>query len=163
MGEIWKDIPGYEGNYQVSNQGRVRNSRSQKVLKPKMLRAGYYQYTLSLQGRSFHRLAHRLVAQAFIPNPESKPQINHKNGQKTDNRVENIEWCTGRENQLHRYKILGHNGGPARPVVCTTTGEIFPSAKAAADALGLTRSAVSQVCGGHRNQTNKLKFKFKGD
>ena len=163
MTEIWNDIPGYEGYYQVSNQGRVRNSRNQKMLKPQTKNGGYIQFTLSVRNRCHYHSAHRLVAQAFIPNPEGKPQINHKNGDKSDNQVENLEWCTSSENQRHRYQVLGHIGGPAKPVICINTGETFPSATAAADALGLTRSAVSQVCRGRRNQTNKLKFKFKGD
>ena len=161
--ESWKDIPGYEGYYQVSSQGNVRNSRNQRILKPRPNFGGYMQFTLSVNNRCHYELAHRLVAQAFIPNLENKTQINHKNGNKIDNRIENLEWCTPSENQHHRYDVLLKKQTSNRPVVCTTTGETYPSARAAAKALSLHHTAISMCCHGVRTHTKNLYFKFKGD
>lgn len=165
MTEIWKDIPGYEGYYQVSNRGRVRNSKSGRIKRPGIQGTGYYQTMLSMQAVRTHPLVHRLVAETFIPNPENKPQINHKNGDKTDNRVENLEWCTMSENLYHRHRVLGQPGGRSKAVVCLTTGESYPSAKAAAKALGVDQHSVLRICWGEQTATRtpKLKFKFKGD
>lgn len=165
MKEIWIDIPGYEGLYQVSNQGRVRNSKRNRLLAPHKVGAGYLQTTLSIRATRSYPLVHRLVAQAFIANPENKPHINHKNGDKTDNRVENLEWCTMSENLYHRHRILGQPGGRCKAVTCISTGETYPSAKATASALGVSKQTVLRICWGHQKATRKLKlkFKFKGD
>lgn len=90
--EVWKDIPHYEGLYQVSNYGRIWSVRSQKVLSPSKAPNGYLR--LNLYAPNHKRKTesvHRLVALSFIPNPEEKPQVNHKNQNKEDNRVENLE------------------------------------------------------------------------
>lgn len=163
MVEHWKDVPGYDGRYQVSNQGRVKNTKSGRVLKIHTQGRGYAQTMLSIKGTRSYPLVHRLVAQAFIPNPQNKPHINHIDGNKSHNCVCNLEWCTMRENLLHRHRVLGQPGGRCKPVLCIDTGQIFPSAKAAAEALGLHRSGVSQVCEGKQKTTKKLKFKFMED
>lgn len=104
--EIWKDIEGYnnlyKGLYQVSNMGRVRRM---KILKPHFNSSGYYIVSLVNNKKAKTCRIHRLVARAFIPNPENKPEVNHISGMKTDNTVDNLEWCTGKENSLHAVNI----------------------------------------------------------
>lgn len=113
--EVWKPIPGYEGLYEVSNYGNVKSiprviKRSdgknytikvEKILKFQVDEDGYYRYELNNAGHVFKTFSHRLVALAFIPNPLNKPFVNHINGIKNDNRVENLEWCTDKENKKH--------------------------------------------------------------
>lgn len=95
--EIWKDAPGFPG-YQVSNAGRVRSFY--RVLAPDSVK-GYYRVRLYRNGRVYRIFIHRLVAMAFVPNPDGLPQINHKNEIKIDNRAENLEWCTAKYNNAY--------------------------------------------------------------
>lgn len=118
MEEIWKDIPNYEGIYQISNVGRVkrleRKSRNghcnvtykELIFKNQLNKDGYVELSFRKNLLQKHVLVHRLVAISFIPNPENKKTVNHKNGIKTDNRVENLEWATQKENTQHAYVVL---------------------------------------------------------
>jgi hypothetical protein len=114
--EIWKDVLGYEEIYQVSNLGNVKSLqrlirlgyrpriKKETILKNSIEFYGYYVVNLCKNLKHKKTKVHRIVAEAFIPNPENKPQINHKNGIKTDNCVENLEWCTNQENAIHANK-----------------------------------------------------------
>ena len=101
MQEIWKDIPGYEGKYQISNLGNVmslhfkRSPTNKRLLKP-MSDNGYGYLKVMLRDNGSYKMKsiHRLVAEAFIPNPEEKPNVNHIDSNPKNNRVDNLEWCT---------------------------------------------------------------------
>ena len=118
--EIWKDVVGYENIYQISNLGRVKalerpvnnraGKRFEKILKYRISERGYCITVLSKEAKSKKCFIHRLIAQAFIPNPENKLEINHINGIRHDNRIENLEWCTRKENMVHAFST-GLNRG----------------------------------------------------
>lgn len=117
MEEMWKDIEGYEGFYQVSNLGNVRsldryvknrmsnkNIKRGKILKSCINKHGYLAVHLIKETKGQTKTVHRLVANAFIPNPENKPEVNHIDGNKQNNILENLEWVTSSENTLHAIK-----------------------------------------------------------
>lgn len=111
MEEIWKNIKGFENLYQVSDSGRVKslgnksNHKKDIIMKQTLNYKGYLQLCLRKNNKGYHFMVHRLVAQAFIPNPDDLPQVNHKDGNKQNNKVENLEWCTNSYNQLHANKM----------------------------------------------------------
>ena len=109
--EIWKFIEGANNKYLVSTQGSVKSFINDKVngkILSNVLTQKYARVCININNQGNKRyFVHRLVAMAFIPNPENKPQINHINGKHSDNRVENLEWCTCKENLIHSYTELG--------------------------------------------------------
>jgi len=132
--EVWKDIKGYVGYYQVSNLGRILSLQRkystikfcvESILKLRKDKYGYLRCNLCRKSKRTYKCTHRLVAEAFIPNSDNKLQVNHKNGIKTDNRVENLEWCTAKENVYHRDNVLGkHNRGENHNLAKLTVADV---------------------------------------
>lgn len=124
MEELWKDIQGYEGKYQVSNLGNVKSllkDRNGKIMKPRANKRGYYQVYLYSDSKTRKMyLVHRLVAQTFIENPENLPLVNHKDENKSNNCVSNLEWCSyeynnnyGTRNERSMFTRIVNNGKTA--------------------------------------------------
>lgn len=157
--EEWRDIKGYGGRYQVSNLGRVKSLARKKgwcIARERMLtlwehRKGYLVADLADgNGCRKHKVVHRLVAEAFIPNPDSKPQINHKNGNKQDNRALNLEWMSNHENHVHKVYSLGVNSvRPTKKILCVEENRVFNSVHNAAREIGKP-SAFSQIAAAAR-------------
>lgn len=107
MLEIWRQIKEYP-RYSVSNLGRVKNNNTDKVLKGYTDFKGYQRVCIHCRGERIRKdlKVHRLVAEAFVPNPDNKPQVNHIDGNKQNNAASNLEFCTNQENQLHAYRVL---------------------------------------------------------
>ena len=156
--EEWKDIKGYGGAYQASSYGRIRSFKynSSRILKPQSHYKGYLFVTLHKNGISKKYKVHRLVAQAFIPNPNNYPQVNHKDENKQNNNVENLEWCTNEYNR--NYGTRNERAAKAlnRKVICITTGEIFNSMREARERFNIkSMSSISECCNGKRKSAGK--------
>ena len=161
-----KDLPDYEG-YAVSELGQVYSHKTNQFLKPSFNLKGYPQVCLTLDGRRKKKTVkiHRLVAEMFIPNPNQLPQVNHIDGDKTNNRVENLEWCDNSYNQIHAHRVLGRKGsgggGGKIPVICVDTGEEYPSLSEAARKTGAKPQNIYRVCKEKAERTAGLKWKYK--
>jgi len=150
--EIWKDVVGHEGHYLVSSVGRIYSIKSRKYLTlRKHNQSDYKTIMLCMESKPVLHLVHRLVAISFIPNPGNKPQVNHINGVKTDNRIQNLEWATSGENIRHAYETglrdrrLGRKSYVKKEVFhVAQDGSIktWESMTAAAKEIGVTPGAV---------------------
>ena len=156
--EIWKDIEGYEGMYQVSNMGRVRsvertawNGKGYRTVAERILKAGnsglgYLVVTLCKEGENKNHLIHRLVAKAFLPNADNLPEVNHKDENKENNKAENLEWVTCSENINHGTRNKRMAEKLSKPIfgIDKVTGLIveFPSAQEAERQLGIAHNNI---------------------
>ena len=158
-GEIWKDIKGYEGLYQVSNLGRVKSFQNHRVFirKQSHNKKGYLVLVLSKNNKNIQCRVHRLVAEAFLPNPNNYPCINHKDESRTNNTVDNLEWCTVQYNNYYGTRIDKIRKVIAKPVLLTDldTGIslITLSARESSHMLGVSKHSVSSVA--NPNTKNK--------
>lgn len=160
--EVWKDIQGYEGLYQVSNLGNVRSldyggTRRVKILKLDTQKNGYKQVKLYKNGKCKNHRIHRLVSIHFIDNPKNLPKVNHKNENKADNRVENLEWCDSKYNNNFGTRTKRIAKAISKKVICITTGEIFDSIKEASRQTGANQSHIVECCRGKRKSAGKDK------
>lgn len=168
MKEIFKNIEGYEG-YQVSNLGNVKSLKfgKEKILKQSKCTGGYLQVRLKKEGKYKSYLSHRLVAKTFIPNPNNYPQINHKDEDKTNNSVINLEWCTNKQNcnyGKHKNNISNSLSGKQRKSIkCVENDKIYKTLTEAALAMGgciNTSRFISECCRGLRKTYKSFHWEY---
>lgn len=183
--EVWKDVVGFE-NYKISNQGRIKNTvfnnrhcsfQRERILKPSKNGRGYFFVYVSNNGKTKMKTIHRLVAETFLPNFENLPCVNHIDGNKENNTLENLEWCTFSHNIMHSYK-LGlqkpsekqkkaiaewdriHHKKPIYQL--TMSGEVIKywgSLKEASEALNISMGAISQCVNNRSKSAGGYKWK----
>ena len=160
--EVWRDIEGFEGLYQVSDQGRVKSFKwnKERFLKPSMDKDGYLLVTLCAGGKPKTLKVHRLVCEAFHENPDNKPQVNHINEDKVDNRACNLEWCTCKQNVNHGSR----NERVSKPVGQYSLDgkliKLWPSTMEAERQAGFNHGNISQVANGKYKQAYGCIWKY---
>ena len=174
MNEIWKPVAGYEGLYEVSNMGEVRNAKTLHILSPQKRNHGYL--CVSLYGKGGHKTRgcrtlsiHRIVAEAFSENPQGYLEVNHIDEDKTNNRADNLEWCDRRYNSNYgtrgsRISRANTNGKKSKPVSqFSTNGELiatYPSFHEAERVTGIGTSSISWAVRNGSGYTNGYIWKY---
>ena len=157
MKEIYKDIQGYGGKYQISNLGNVYSLITNKILKPRLTLDGYYQVDLCKNGVKKHLYIHRLVAQSFLDNPNNFPIINHKDENPMNNIYSNLEWCDKKYNNNYGKCKDKHAKTVSKPINQYDLQDNFikqwNSMKEASETLKLSRGNICMCCEGIRNKT----------
>lgn len=190
MREIWKDVVGYEGYYQVSNLSRVMRIAGYvkyrgdkrwcngRILTPQDNGMGYYRVKLTVDNKPKAIMLHRIIAMAFIENPKNYPCVNHKDGNKKNNNISNLEWCTQKYNILHaratglvdleklrkatsatgKKTVKNICGWNSRKVINKRNGVIYPSVVASAKDYGINRRYLHDVLSGKGKNETTLEF-----
>lgn len=168
MEEEWRDIKGYEGLYQVSNTGKLRSlnyrkTGREKLLKPQTDKNGYLFVGIRKNGKRKFKKIHRLVAETFIPNPNNYPCVNHKSEIKTQNNVENLEWCDHKYNTNYGTRNIRSKISQSKTVVAYKNGvEVLRfSSTAEAQRNGYNSGNISCCCRGIYKQYKGYKWQYK--
>lgn len=169
MAETWKDVAGYEGLYQVSDQGNVRSKRrrgsSGGIMKPKLKNDGYLQVALYRERKQQGLLVHRLVAEAFISNPLNLLQVNHKDEDKTNNAANNLEWCTAKYNSNYGTCQARKAAKCSKAVLQYDKEGNFvrewPSTHEVERQTGFAQSHISKCCRGELKSVYGFIWKYK--
>lgn len=172
MEREWRKVDGFP-NYSVSNDGLVRNDKSNKLKELQINTTGYYKTDLYSGGNRSTQRIHRLVANAFIDNPDNKPDVNHIDGNKLNDNVENLEWVTKSENMIHAYNtglvphhssygMLGkknpNGGSKGKPVRVIETNEEYKNIAECSRSLGISDRRICDVLTGHMESCNGYHF-----
>jgi hypothetical protein len=162
--ELWKDVVGYEGLYQVSSKGRIYSCISEKFMKLSMHPKGYIMCGLTKDGKQITHKVHRLVAKAFIPNPNNYPQVNHKDENKNNNSMENLEWCTDDYNRHYGKTVERTAKAHQKQIDQYSIEGVFiktwEGINVAADTLNLSRPHITDCCKGRLNHTGGYVWKY---
>ena len=165
--EIWCPIKDYEGLYEVSDQGRVRSLKfgKERVLNPVRDDGGYLLVNIWKNGEKKMCKVHRLVSQAFIPNPDNLPEVNHKDEDKTNNKVSNLEWCDRKYNQNYGTRTKRQAEKLSKPILqYTKSGEFVKEWKSMNDVqrnLGYSKGNISSCCTGRLKSAYNFIWKYK--
>lgn len=164
---IWKHIKWFEDYYLISDIGQVWSIRRKRVLKPKIDRYGYEVVVLSVDGRSYYRTVHRLVAQAFVPNPYNLPTVNHINEVKTDNRAVNLEWASVVDNDNHgtRNKRMADTKCrlPVEQILSNGTTVRYKGVKDASLKTGINRCCIALCCKNIRKTAGGYAWRYSNE
>lgn len=150
-----KDVQNYEGLYAVTSCGKVYSHKRKKFLKPREV-GGYLQVSLYKGGEREFYLIHRLVAEAYLPNPNNLPCVNHKDENKENNALQNLEWCTYEYNNNYGSR----NQKISKPVFCVELNKTFDGARIAARELGLDQSHITKCCKGKQKTTGGYHWRY---
>ena len=165
--EIWHDIEGYEGLYQISNKGRVKSLKcgKERTLRPGIKSSGYLKVVLCKNGMVKQFQLHRLVANAFIPNLDNKPQVNHLDENKLNNCVDNLQWATAKENINHGTRNERAGYSRSKPILqYSKSGYFIREWKGASEVervLGIANSHIIACCKGNRKSAGGFVWKYK--
>ena len=152
-----------DSKYAVSNKGHIMNIRSGKIIKTTVNSSGYESVQLSEYGKRKRFLIHRLIAFVFILNPELKPYVNHKDGNKLNNTVENLEWCTAKENEKHaRLTKLKDQNKPVKAISILNPEDIqiYESLSECSRSMDINKGTIHRVLKGKRNATHGYYFEY---
>ena len=158
--EIWKDIKGYEGLYQVSNLGRVYGLTAHKLVKPHLNNKGYLKVDLYKSGKGRRFFVHRLVAETYIPNPNNYPQVNHKDESKLNNCANNLEFCDGKYNINYGTGHERTTEKVRKAVFCIEMNRSFNSITEASEETGICIQSISMCCCGKYKTAGNLHWRF---
>lgn len=164
MKETWKDVAGFEGLYRISNYGNLLSLPRKKCIggikKPWSDKDGYLCAALYKDGKSYTKKIHRLVAEAFIDNPNSWPQVNHKDEVKTNNHADNLEWCTNLYNQYYKEKWKKTNKAIIQMDANGKEIARYESLRQASEMTGIISTSISQAANGRTYSAGKFKWKY---
>ena len=150
-----KDIKGYEGKYAVTSCGKVWRYISEKFLSPRITKCGYCEVQLCNNGRSKQFRIHRLVAETYIDNPENKPEVNHKDENKLNNCINNLEWSTPKENVNYGTRSQRVSQKKSKSIYCKELNQTFSSMTEAQKQTGVNRGLISRCCNGKLKRAGK--------
>ena len=159
----WKDVAGYEGIYKVSPHGEIYSIKNRSILSPCVNNKGYSMVILYKRAKPKHMLVHRIVALSYIPNVDNLPQVNHIDGNKRNNNITNLEWCSNGSNQIHRIYTLGQPVVTRKGVIQIKDGVVinsFSSGMEASRKTGICRNSISMCCIGKYNTAGGYQWKF---